>query len=164
MARKQKLDANGRVKIRQDIKRKIGRKIHAEKRLKERFGLEYESVSNIIRSGNYKVVLHQDYGQKICNFQYKEHDIFFALREDEVKTFLTKEMVDKKKGELEEDIKKRRRQKKIDRKRRSKEERKLNKMDNQPRIKPKPNKVLIPASELFGDNFQRIKRNPRGAR
>jgi hypothetical protein len=121
-----------RFRIVNSIRRKVSRRNHVEKRLKERFGLEYGKVKNVIDNGGSKVVLECKTGNKIHYLSYMGHEIYFISYRGEIKTFLTKEMVEKSFPEvfdLPEEKKSKRKKKK-----------KRNKQSK-----------LIPASELFKD-------------
>jgi hypothetical protein len=83
------------AKSAKSYRRKIGRQIHAEKRLKERFGVDYNKVKNIIDNGGFKVILKQGLDE-LCQLSYLDKDIYFIIyQRDQIKTFFTREMVDK---------------------------------------------------------------------
>ena len=87
-----KLRQINKIKIINSYRRQVGRRIHAEARLKERFGLEYSRIKNAIDNGHFRI-LDNVRGDKICYLKYLEHDIYFIIFRKQIKTFLTKEML-----------------------------------------------------------------------
>ena len=128
----EKLSTIRRCKIIRSVRRKVGRRVHAEKRLKERFGLEYIKIRNVIDNGGAKLMLTCRNGTQVYKLVYMEKEIYFTTFHEQIKTFLTKEMVESSYPEIFEPEKK-----KIKKKKRKKKKRK------QPE--------LIPASKLFGE-------------
>jgi hypothetical protein len=108
--------------------RKISRQIHAEKRLKERFDLDYSKVKKVLENSGFKILL-DDGRDKVCYLSYLDNNIYFVLFHNEIKTFLTEEMVKKTYPDVFNPPKKAKKKKK------KKQKRKRSK--------------LIPASELF---------------
>jgi hypothetical protein len=126
--------------------RKVGRRVHAEKRLVERFGLDYVKVKHVIENGGAKVVLDcETNNKKVCLVSYMDCEIYFILFHGQISTFLTKEMVEKSYPEIFEPPKE---------KKKVKEKRKLTQRERQREKKKEKRKRklrgrLIPASELF---------------
>lgn len=74
-------------------RRRVGRRNHSEERLKERFNLEYVKVKNIINNGGFEILLRE--GQnRICRMFYRNVEIYFIMYQDEIKTFMTKNMIE----------------------------------------------------------------------
>jgi hypothetical protein len=130
---KNRTTTNDKTKIINSVSRTIDRKIHAEKRLEERFGIEYIKISKIIKKNKYKI-LYREGQKKVCNFDYLGQDIYFISMYGEIKTFLTKEMVAKSYPQIFNPPRKKKKKKK---KKAQKSKKKVN--------------VFIPASQLFGD-------------
>lgn len=74
--------------------RKIGRRNHAELRLRERFGLDFLKIKNIIRNNGFAVLFEKNNGgDKVCHISYMGKDIYFIAYKDEIKTFMKADMI-----------------------------------------------------------------------
>lgn len=120
-----------RARIMNAHSRTVGRRNHAELRLVERFGVEYTKVKNIIDNGGAKLLLECRNGDRIHVMFYMGHEIYFSTYLGEIKTFLTREMVEESFPEIFNPPKKQKQKKKKSKK------------------KKRPQPKLIPASELF---------------
>jgi len=116
--------------------RTVGRRNHAEKRLEERFGLDYIKVKNVIDNGGAKFLLKCTNNDEIYHLPYLKCDIYFIIRSGEIKTFLTKEMTEISFPEIFDPPKKEKTKERRDPKGKKK------------RKQPQ----LIPASELFKED------------
>jgi len=120
-------------------RRTVGRRIHSEIRLRERFDLEYTKVKNIIDNGGSKVLLEcETNGKEVRIVSYCGKDIYFIIFKDDILTFLTKEMVENSYPEIFEPPKE--------------EKLKLPKKKKSKKKSKRKQQELIPASELFKDN------------
>lgn len=54
---KERLSPQRRLRIMNAVRRNVGRRNHAEQRLRERFGVEYVKVKNVINNGGAKILL-----------------------------------------------------------------------------------------------------------
>jgi hypothetical protein len=130
-----RLKAINKIRIMNAHSRTVGRRVHAEARLKERFGLEYTKVKKAIDNNGFKVLFEKK-RTKICYISYCDQDIYFVTSGGEISTFLTKEMVESSHPEAFEPKKKKKKKNKDKQKKRKK-------------LRGKQAGKLIPASELF---------------